>query len=216
MVHSTPRLPWSGSLLGATIAALLLLPGCGGPQAVPGTTASAAAVVAAAPDRTTSPSPSAPVWSIPPGVTPSPGQTGVVVTAKDAGKTMRLTVGQTLTLILTGSAALPWRWLSNSAPAVLRQLPSPPGMLQLPGSILALFRARAAGTARLSAASVPSCLDQTPACAVPDQSFYFVVDVTAADSARTGGPAYRRSRYRRWWPIAAPNELAATPSLWRS
>jgi len=215
MVRAAPRLPWSGSLLGALVAALLLLPGCGGPKAVPGTTASAAAVVAAVPDRTTSPSPSVPFWSIPPGVIPSPGQTGVVVTAKDAGKTMRLTVGQTLTLILTGSAALPWRGLSNSAPAVLRQLPSPPGMLQLPGSILALFRARASGTARISAASVPSCLAQTPACAVPDRSFYVVADVTTADPDRTGGSGYRRCRCRPWRPMGAPSELAATPSPWR-
>ncbi len=103
----------------------------------------------------------------------------MVVTANDAGTTVQLTVGQTLTLILTGSAAIPWRGLSNSAPAVLRQLPSPLGVLQPLGSIRALFQALAPGTARLSAASVPSCLSQIPACAVPERSFSVLVNVTA-------------------------------------
>lgn len=173
MVHAAPRLPWSGPLLGATVAALLLLPGCGGPQATRGTASSAS------PAQTASPSPAAPSPSTPPAVTPSPGQSDVVVTANDAGTTVQLTVGQTLTLILTGSAAIPWRGLSNSAPAVLRQLPSPLGVLQPLGSIRAVFQALAPGTARLSAASVPSCLSQIPACAVPERSFSVLVDVTA-------------------------------------
>jgi len=165
----------SGGITGGAVALIVLLTGCG--QAIPGNTSGRPAGLAAdpTPPATTAPAPSP--SSSPPPVNPSSGGLGIVLTDADSGLTVVISVGQNLTINLAGSSTLPWSHLSDSDPAVLGTVPGLAPNPQPPGSLSAVFVALTKGTSRLSAVSVPRCLDSAPACLMPDRVFSLLIEV---------------------------------------
>jgi len=187
MIHSLRPTPWAalvGILASGLLASCAIPPGsrgspAGGGQAAPvasaghGTASASPIVINPLPFGKEPPSPG-------PTLVPAPGSQTLTVTAADAGRTARLRVGDTLTVELRGTASMPWEHLGNSNAAVLHPLPQLLGILQPVGTIWARFQAVAPGTAVVTATSVPACLSDHPACALPDRLFTLQVVVTAS------------------------------------
>ncbi len=96
---------------------------------------------------------------------------GTIVTLADQGKTINMTVGQRFLLKL--GADYTWN-ITISDENVISQVPNIPLVFGAQG----IYNANAAGTATLTAAGDPTCLQSTPACATPSIQFSITVVVT--------------------------------------
>ena len=108
-------------------------------------------------------------------VTSSPSPTGLPtsgaeipvgpVTRADNGKTYRLTVGQQLTVALSG----PPMWDQPTAQGSALTRVSASGGYPGTTPAIGVFRAAAPGTAQVTSASDMQCLHATPRCSVPQE-----------------------------------------------
>jgi hypothetical protein len=86
------------------------------------------------------------------------------VTRADNGKTLKLTVGQQITVVLDAS---PMMWDQPTAQGSALTRVSANGGYHGTTPAIAFFRAVAPGTAQVTSATDMQCLHTTPRCSVP-------------------------------------------------
>lgn len=86
----------------------------------------------------------------------------IVLTGSDTGRTVSLSVGQTLTVDLAGSPGRPWAEPTSTNPAVVVRMSD--SLNQGTGAAGAAFRAIAPGRVRLSATQGRTCSSTQPKC----------------------------------------------------
>ena len=131
----------------------------GGGTATPAGVASAGGATATLVPVASSPSPTAPPTAG--AVTPAGP-----LTQADNGKTLQLTVGQQITVVLTRS---PMTWDQPTAQGSAVTRVSASGGYPGTTPARAVFRAVAPGTAQLTSVTDMQCLHATPRCSVPQE-----------------------------------------------